>query len=104
MQNLKSIKKPKGYKTLNSVYNINISVKKRKKRKKHNLTLDCYVVFNKERIDETIFKALSSNPCKCWLLGTRRCRELSFVLGRVGYKERVAGHAAVRVGRVGTKR
>ena len=67
MQNLKSIKKPKGYKTLNSVYNINISIKKRKK-KKHNLTLDCYVVFIKERIDETIFKALSSNPLGSWRL------------------------------------
>ena len=61
MQNLKSIKKPKEYKTLNSVYNINISIKK-KENNNNYLTLDCYVVFNKERIDETIFKALSSNP------------------------------------------
>ena len=39
---------------------INISIKKRKKNN-NNLTLDCYVVFNKERIDVTIFKALGSN-------------------------------------------
>ena len=58
MQNLKSVKKPKEYKTLNSVYNINIIIKKRKNN--NNLKLDCYVVFNKERIDETIFKAPGS--------------------------------------------
>ena len=65
MQNLKSIKKPKENKTLNYVYNSNISIKENKqtnKQTKNNLTLNCYVVFNKERIDETIFKALGSNP------------------------------------------
>ena len=102
MQNLKSIKKPKEYKTLNSVYNINISIKK---RKENNLTLDCYVVFNKERIDETIFKALASNPYGVGYLELGGAQSFLFFWGGGKSRiKRVAGHAAVIVSRVGTKR
>ena len=87
---------------MNSVYNINISVKKRKKEKKHNLTLDCYVVFNKERIDETIFKALGSNPQGVGYLELGGAQ--NFLLFWEEQDTMGGWHAAVIVGRVGTKR